>query len=84
MSFLELNLNDIVSPFAHRLSSKYFGLTPTEIQVATLVRDGNTTKDIAELLNSSYRTIESHRQNIREKIGIKKENINLRSHLLSM
>ena len=84
LSFLESNLNDIVSAFAYRLSSKHFGLTPTEIQVATLVRDGKTTKDIAELLNSSYRTIESHRQNIREKIGIKKENINLRSFLLSM
>ncbi len=84
LSFLESNLNDIVSPFAHRLSSKYFGFTPTEIQVASLVRDGKTTKEIAELLNSSYRTIESHRQNIREKIGIKKEKVNLRSFLLSM
>jgi len=84
LSFLESNLIDIVSPFAHRLSSKYFGLTPTEIQVATLVRDGKTTKEIAELLNSSYRTVESHRQNIRVKIGIKKKNINLRSYLLSM
>ena len=83
LSFLESNLNDIVSPFAHRLSSKYYGFTPTEIQVATLVRDGKTTKDIAELLNSSYRTVESHRQNIREKIGIKKDKINLRSFLLS-
>ena len=84
LSFLESNLNDIVSPFAHRLSSKHFGFTPTEIRVAILVRDGNTTKDIAELLNSSYRTIESHRQNIREKIGIKKDKTNLRSFLLSM
>ena len=84
LSFLESNLNDIVSPLAYRLSSNHFGFTPTEIQVATLVRDGKTTKDIAELLNSSYRTIESHRRNIRMKIGIKKENINLRSFLLSM
>jgi PAS domain S-box-containing protein len=61
LSLLESNLNDIVSPFLHSLSSKYLDFTPTEIQVASLVRYGKTTKDIAELLDSSYRTIESHR-----------------------
>ena len=84
LSILESNLNDIVSPFVYRLSSKYLGFTPTEIQVAPLVRDGKTTKEIAELLNSSDRTIECHRRNIRMKIGIKKEKANLRSFLLSM
>ena len=84
LSILESNLNDIVSPFVYRLSSKYLGFTPTEIQVASLVRDGKTTKEIAELLNSSDRTIECHRRNIRMKIGIKKEKANLRSFLLSM
>lgn len=84
LSILESNLNSIVSPFVYRLSSKYLGFTPTEIQVASLVRDGKSTKEIAELLNSSYRTIECHRQNIRMKIGIKKKRANLRSFLLSM
>lgn len=84
LSLLESNLNDIVSPFLHRLSSKYLGFTPAEIQVASLVRDGKTTKEIAELLNSSYRTIESHRQNIRMKVGLHGKKATLRSHLLSI
>jgi len=84
LSILESNLNEIVSPFVHMLSSKYSGFTPTEIQIASLVRDGKTTKEIAELLNSSYRTIECHRQNIRMKIRIKNKKANLRSFLLSM
>jgi len=84
LSILESHLNDIVSPFAYTLSSKYLGFTPTEIQVASLVRDGKTTKEIAKLLNSSDRTIEGHRRNIRMKTGIKKERVNLRSFLLSM
>jgi PAS domain S-box-containing protein len=83
LSILESHLNDIVSPFVYRLSSKYSGFTPTEIQVASLVRDGKTTKQIAALLNSSDRTIEAHRRNIRMKTGIKKKRVNLRSFLMS-
>jgi DNA-binding CsgD family transcriptional regulator len=84
VSILESNLHNIVSAFAHKMSSKYLGLTPTEIQIANLVKQGRTTKEIAEILNSSDRTVEFHRKNIRKKIGIVNRKVNLRSHLLSM
>ncbi len=84
LRILQSNLNHIVSPFVRRLSSKYLELTPTEIQVAELVKEGKTTNEIAELLNSSKRTIESHRQGIRIKLGIKDRKANLRSLLSSM
>jgi len=84
LNILESNLNEIISPFAYELSLKYLGLTPAELQTAHLVKNGKTTKEIAELLNVSPLTIESRRKDIRMKIGIRNRKASLRSHLLMM
>jgi DNA-binding CsgD family transcriptional regulator len=59
-----------------------------EIQVTNLVRQGKTTKKIAELLNLATSTIDTHRNKIRKKLGIKNKKINLktyfRTHLFSI
>jgi len=46
-------------------------LTPRERQVLKLVAEGNTSKDIAEMLSISTRTVEHHRANLLKKLGIK-------------
>ncbi len=83
LDILESNLAAIVSPFARSFSNSFIKLTPTEIQVANLIRQGKTTKETADLLNLSRKTIEFHRENIRTKMGIKNRKINLRTYLLS-
>ncbi|MDX1776469.1 MAG: helix-turn-helix transcriptional regulator, partial [Desulfobulbales bacterium] len=59
-------------------------LTSAEIQVANFIKSGKTTKEIANILNLSERTIETHRKNIRNKMGLKQKKISLRSSLLAL
>lgn len=81
LNIIENNLNDITSPFARTISLKYANLTPTEVKVAHLIKQGRTTKEIADLLSVGSRTIESYRNNIRKKMGIKNKKVNLRLFL---
>ena len=84
LNLLESNVKDIASPFLNSISAGYKNLTPTEIQVATMVREGMMSKNIAELLGVAVGTVDTHRNNIRKKLGLKKGKINLRSYLLSI
>jgi PAS domain S-box-containing protein len=84
IGIVETNLKEIVSPFSQRLSSKFMTLTPKELQVAYLIKEGKTTKEIAELLNASLGTIDFHRNNIRNKLNLKNKRANLRSYLLTL
>ena len=81
---LETSLEEIVSPFLQRLTSSYFDLTPQEIQVAGLVKEGKMTKEISDFLNISRSAVDFHRKNIRRKLGLKSRKANLRSYLLSL
>jgi DNA-binding CsgD family transcriptional regulator len=73
-----------VSPFARSLSSKFLRLSPAELEVSNLVRQGKNTKEIAEIMNLAESTIDFHRDNIRQKLGIKNKKINLKTYLGSL
>jgi DNA-binding CsgD family transcriptional regulator len=67
-----------------QLSHANIILTPQEIQVATLVKDGKASKEIAEILNVAETTVHFHRKNLRKKFGLSNSQTNLRSYLLSI
>jgi len=80
---LEHNLGDILSPFMRNFQSAHKNLTPREIQIVDLIKQGKDTKEIADMLNASISTITTHRNNIRKKLNLINSKINLRSHILS-
>ncbi|MFW5971452.1 MAG: LuxR C-terminal-related transcriptional regulator [Desulfovermiculus sp.] len=45
-------------------------LTPTEMEVCKYIQSGLSSKEIAELKHSSFDTIQTHRKNIRKKMGL--------------
>lgn len=84
VDLIESNLTEILSPFSRKLSAKFSQLTPKEIQVANLIKDGKSSKEIADLLNVSSSAVDVDRYRIRIKLGLNNKKTNLRSYLTSM
>jgi DNA-binding CsgD family transcriptional regulator len=81
LEIMESHLREITSPFVHKISTCMLGLTPMEISVADLIRQGKSTKEIAELLRISERAAIFHRQGIRGKLGLTGKKLNLQTYL---
>jgi PAS domain S-box-containing protein len=81
VNMIKYHLGRLTSSFGSKITKKSFKLTPREIEVCNMVKGGLTSKDISNHLNISYRTIEKHRKNIRQKLGISNKRINLTSFL---
>ncbi|WP_054029714.1 PAS domain S-box protein [Desulfatitalea tepidiphila] len=84
MRIIETNLNDIVSQFSTSKSSKYLDFTPTEVRIADFIRSGRNTKEIAGLLGMSPSSVQWHRKNIRDKLGLVNKKKNLHTYLSSL
>lgn len=78
------SLDDITSPLSRRFIIQGSRLTPVETQVAGLIRQGRTTKQIARLMGVASSTIDYHRLNIRRKLKLTNKQINLQSYLRSL
>jgi len=84
LTMLKQNLLELTSSQGARLSSPVYKLTPKETELCALIKGGFTVKEIALMQNLSERTIESHRYNIRKKLGISTKKSNLVSFLASL
>ncbi len=84
LDIVESQLNEVITPMIQRLDNAGVILTPQEMQVAALVKEGKSTAEIADVLYISEATVSFHRKNLRTKLGLKNRQTNLRSFLLSM
>ena len=83
VEMLNTNLEEITSPFTSQLSNTYHSMTPTEIAICNMIRNGLSTKKIAEMRYVSEATINRHREKIRRKLKITNQDINLATFLQS-
>ncbi|MBN2688730.1 MAG: PAS domain S-box protein, partial [Deltaproteobacteria bacterium] len=83
LSVMEESLKEVTSPFLRSISSRYSKLTPREIEILILVKEGRSTKDISRILHTSQRTIDFQRNSIRKKLGINSSKINLRTFIMT-
>jgi len=81
IDILEKHLQEITSPFLPRLASRHAQFSPRETQVASLIKNGMTTKEIARALNVSTNAVDIYRLKIRKKLGLNREKIALSSFL---
>lgn len=84
IDIIKSNLAKLTTSPTQRLSSIYMTLSPREIQIADFVRMGKSNKSIALMLNISRSAVEFHRNNLREKLGLKNKKLNLRSYLMNL
>jgi DNA-binding CsgD family transcriptional regulator len=83
VEMLQTNLEEITSPFISQLSLSYHSMTPTEIAICNMIRNGMRTKEIAETRSVSGATINRHREKIRRKLKITNQDVNLATFLQS-
>lgn len=81
---LEKDLKEIVSPFLGILKTNYSRLSPRELEVCRLIKNGMSSKEIAEALSLSLWTVYKHRDQIRKKLGLTNSGANLPAYLQSL
>lgn len=78
------SLEDLTSSFGRRISGFKEKLTPREIEVCNMVRNGLSNKDISNMLSISLQTVQKHRRMARKKLGLTNKGINLNAYLNSL
>jgi AraC family chitin signaling transcriptional activator len=79
----ETNLNQIHNEFIINLSKKYPNLTPKDIKLCVYLKMNLSSKEIAPMMNISFRGVELHRYRLRKKLNLSQDE-NLSKFLLSV
>ncbi len=81
VELIEKSLRELTSAFGMKIAERFYRLTPKEIQICSMIKNGLSSREIGRLLNISEGTIESHRNHIRRKLDIAGKTVNLATYL---
>lgn len=81
VTLLRRSLQELTSPFLTQIARDHVQLTPVEIAISTMIRNGLSTKEIAQLRCISPATVRRHRENVRRKLGLRNRKANLATYL---
>jgi AraC family transcriptional regulator, chitin signaling transcriptional activator len=79
----ETNLNQINNEFIIALSKKYPNLTSKDIKLCVYLKMNLSSKEIAPMMNITFRGVELHRYRLRKKLGLTQDEV-LSKFLLSI
>lgn len=81
LDLIDRYLGELLNADVQRIADPRMRLSPRELEIALMVRDGLRSKEIADRLHLSLLTVERHRHNIRRKLGIDAKQVNLGTYL---
>ena len=84
LDLIDHNLTEIISSFGIKMMNQANVLSPREIEICNMIKDGLSSKEIASILNLAKATVIRHRNNIRNKLGIRNTPTNLTVFLNSI
>jgi len=81
MNILRDQLSGLTKSTGSMSNEDIMKLTKSEIQVCQMIQSGSSSKDIADAMNISFETVQTHRKNIRKKLGLSGKDVNLFAYL---
>ena len=78
---LQKSLEGLASSFSRTMADTVYRLTPREVEICSMTRSRLTSKEMSKMLHISRRSVETHRHNIRKKLGLANRKVNLTSWL---
>jgi PAS domain S-box-containing protein len=81
LALLDHSLKSIVGRDIDQFRSNFSQLSPREMEICDLIRDGYSSKEISDALSISLPTVNKHREMIRRKLKIQNRDINLAAYL---
>lgn len=78
---LQEQLINLTTGFDNALDGDLLKLSKTELRICQYISAGLTGKEICDTMNLAFETIQTHRKNIRKKLGLRGKNVNLYTFL---